>query len=325
MKFLMISILFVASTPDLETGIALRQEGRFEEAIQILEEVVSAQPDSFEAQRELGHALVLAGKYQEAIAAYEKLAASGDAQWQIEAAKWSGLTYLYLGEIDKSLAGNARESELAREAGDRAARILAAWYRGHIFIELGRLDEANSTFLDALEWAMDDVDILHHAGVMTARQGDAGSLRYQIEDLQQAVRRLGDESQIRRVYHLQAELALLQGKPKEAMERIEQANRLAPHPYYREPMARTYLALDDAQAAEEVYRKIISATDERLDVPLYYVMALRGLAEVLETLGRAEEAAVYWQRFLSHWGDVSPPLPGVTEAKTRLSAINPSR
>jgi tetratricopeptide (TPR) repeat protein len=90
-------------------------------------------------------------------------------------------------------------------------------------------------------------------------------------------------------------------------------------------MARTYLALDDAQAAEEVYRKIISATDERLDVPLYYVMALRGLAEVLETLGRAEEAAVYWQRFLSHWGDVSPPLPGVTEAKTRLSAINPSR
>ena len=75
--------------------------------------------------------------------------------------------------------------------GNEAARVLAAWYRGHIFIELGRLDEANSTFLDALEWAMDDVDVLHHAGVMTARQGDAGSLRYQIEDLQQAVRRFG--------------------------------------------------------------------------------------------------------------------------------------
>lgn len=317
----MITILFVTSTPDLETGIALRQDGQIEEAIQLFEEIVSSQPDSHEARRELGHALVLAGKYQEAIEAYEKLAVSGDEQWQIEAAKWTGLTYLYLGDMDKALAGNAREAELARQSGDVSARILAAWYRGHILIELGRFGEANSTFLDALEWATDDVDLLHHAGVMTARQGDAGSLRYQIEDLQQAVRRSRDDSQTRRVYHLQAELALLQDQPGKALEQIERANRMAPHPYYRETMARAYLANDDQVAAEEVYRDIISATDERLDIPLYYVMALKGLASVLDSRGQVEEATSYYEQFLSLWGNAPQPLPGVAEAKSRLSEI----
>ncbi len=266
MQWLMIAILFATTAPDLETGKALRQEGRIEEAIELFQEVVSSQPDLHEAHRELGHALVLAGRYQEAIEAYGKLAVSSDEQWQIEAAKWTGLTYLYLGEMDKALAGNAREAELARHAGDTSARVLAAWYRGHILIELGRFGEANSTFLDALEWATDDVDLLHHAGVMTARQGDAGSLRYQIEDLQQAVRRSRDESQMRRVYHLQAELALLQDQPGKALEQIEQANRMAPHPYYRETMARAYLANDDRVAAEAVYRDINSANDARLDI-----------------------------------------------------------
>jgi tetratricopeptide (TPR) repeat protein len=325
MNSLLISILFVASTADLETGIALRQDGKLEEAIQMFEEIVASQPSSQPARRELGHALVLAERYQEAIEAYEDLAASSDERWQIEGTKWAGLTYLYLGEIDKALEANTREAELARGSGDQAARVLATWYRGHVLTELDRFGEANASFLDALEIDANDLNTLHLAGVMAARQGDAGSLRYQIEDLQQAVRRSADESERRRVYHLQAELALLQGKPKAALEPAERANRLTPHPLYREALARAHLALDQGEAAEKVYRDIVTSTDERLDIPLYYVIALKGLADVLDSRGQKEEAVSYYEKFLSLWGNASQPLPGVAEAKSRLSEIQSSR
>lgn len=325
MQWLMITILFLGRPADLDTGIALRAEGRIEEAIELFQELISSRPELHEANLELGHALTLAGRYGEAIEAYENLAASDDKHWQLEAAKWSGLTYLYLGAIDKMLQVNSRQAELARQSGDRAARVLATWYRGHVLTELGRFAEANTSFLDALEIDPNDLNTLHLAGVMAARQGDAGSLRYQIEDLQQAVRRSTDETEMRRVYHLQAELALLQGKPKQALEPIERANRLAPHPLYREALARTHLALNDEEAAEKVYRDIVSATDERLDIPLYYVMALKELAHILDDKNQAEEAATYYQRFLSHWGDATQSLPGIMEAKSRLSEIDASR
>lgn len=325
MPWLIFVILLAASPAELDTGIALRQEGRIEEAIRLFEDLLSSRPDDQEARRELGHALTLGGRYREAIEAYQNLAESSPAHWQIEAARWQGLAHLYLGEIDSALELNARESELARQSGDRAARVLAAWYRIHILTELGRFREANSTFLEALDWAPDDIHILHHAGVMTARQGDAGSLRYQIEDLQKEVQRSGDETQMRRVYHLQAELALLQGEPKKALERIERANRLAPHPFYRDVMARAHLALGNPKAAEEAYRDIVTSTDERLDIPLYYVMALRGLAEALDAQGQTEAAASCFEKFLSHWGEAREPLPGVAAARSRLATINVAR
>jgi tetratricopeptide (TPR) repeat protein len=196
--------------------------------------------------------------------------------------------------------------------------VHARWYRGHIYTELGRFGEANDAFLEALETASDDLNTLHLAGVMAARQDDAGSLRYQIEDLQQAAKDSGESSQMRRVRHLQAELALLQDQPKRALSNAQEANELFPHPLYREAMARSHSNLDDPAAAESAYRDITDATDERLDIPLYYIKALLGLAKALDAQGKEEEAISYYERFLSLWGDAPMQLPGVTEAKQRV-------
>ena len=101
---LILASLLSSSAPDLDSGKKLRQEGKLEEASVAFQEILASQPDSHEAQRELGHSLALAGRYREAIEAYEKLAASEDLRWQLESAKWSGWTHLYLGDIDASLA-----------------------------------------------------------------------------------------------------------------------------------------------------------------------------------------------------------------------------
>jgi tetratricopeptide (TPR) repeat protein len=321
MTWILCSVLLLVQ-PDLETAKTARQEGRFDEAIASLEQILAAQPELVEARLELGHTLTLSGRYREAIDSYEKLAQSSNPRWKVESARWSGRTQLYLGAIDNSLKGLAELAEAAQAAEDPSARVQATWYRGHIETELHRFGEANEAFLEALELDPNDLNALHLAGVMAARQGDTGSLRYQIEDLQKAVGKSRETSQMRRVHHLQAELALLQERPKSALSQIDKAIELFPHPLYRETKARAHLALDEPAAAESVYREIVTASDERLDIPLSYIMSLLGLARTLDAQDKSEEAAEYFKKFLAHWENDS--LPGVGAAKSRLTELGVS-
>lgn len=325
MLYWFLVVVLLPVQPELETGRTRRQEGRLDEAAGIFEQILDSRPDDLEARRELGHTWVLAGRYDQALRAYEKLSATADTSWQMESLKWTGLTKIYLGDFETSISRLEQLATLARRSNDRAAEVFSTWYRGHIYTELAQFGRANSAFLEGLELAPDDLNVLHLAGVLAARQGDEGSLRYQIEDLQQLASRCVDASQMRRVYHLQAEHALMQGQPKTALARIEQANKLMSHPLYREAMARARLALEEPEAAEAAYREIVSSTDARLDIPLYYVKALLGLARVLDARGESEEARLYYQRYLSHWGGRSDPLPGVSEAMARLSELGTTR
>ena len=318
---LILASLLSSSAPDLDSGKKLRQDGKFEEAIVAFQEILASQPDSLEAQRELGHSLALAGRYREAIEAYEKLAASEDLRWQLESAKWSGWTHLYLGDIDRSLTEAEKEAELAKQLGERSAQVHAIWYTGHVRTELEQFGRANAAFVAALELGPDDLNALHQVGVLATKQGDWGSLRYQIQDLEQAVARSGRPDQLRRVYHLQGELAISQGNPKKAHERLEKANGLFPHPLYQDAIARAYLAEENLAEAAATYRAIVESTDQRLDVPDYYVNTLFELAKTLDALEKSEEAASHYQKFLEHWGKAGDSLPGVTDAKKRLGEL----
>jgi tetratricopeptide (TPR) repeat protein len=202
MTELILASFLLSTTPDLDSGKKLRQEGKLEEAIVVFEDVLANQPDSLEAQRELGHSLVLAGRYSEAIRVYEKLAGSDDLRWQLESAKWSGLAHLYRGDIEAASAKSKEEAELAKQLGERSAQVHATWYAGHVHTELGQFGRANVAFIAALDIGPNDLNALHLVGVLAARQGDWGSLRYQIQDLEEAIARSGDPDQLRRVYHL---------------------------------------------------------------------------------------------------------------------------
>ena len=316
---LVLAVLVASSAPDLEPGRKLRQEGKIQEAILFFQEVLASQPDPLDAERELGHCLVLAGRYAEAVAAYAKLAASDDPRRQLEAAKWTGLTHLYLGNIETALEQNRREKHLAEQLGERSAQVRATWYAGQVHTELGQFGAANTSFLAALDLSPDDLDALHLVGVLTARQGDWGSLRHQVQDLELAVARSGDPDPTGRVYHLKAELALGQGKPQEAQELLEKTS--ITNPLDQETMARAYRAQGDLPRAEATYGTILHFTDHRLDAPLYYMKALLGMAEVLDSQERGEEAASLYRRFLEHWGNAAGPLPGVAAARKRLEQL----
>jgi tetratricopeptide (TPR) repeat protein len=319
----LLALSLMATEADLAAGQKLRREGELERAVAFFQAKVAEAPDQWAARRELGHSLALAGRYREAIEAYQG-APAADPRAQQESARWTGLTLLYLGEVDSALERLKHEAEIAERNGDRSAQVHATWYRGHVLTEVGSFGPAGTAFLEALALEPEDLNTLHLFGVLTARQGDLGSLRYQIEDLrplaQSAEGRAGGRGQMRRVAHLQGEYELLRGKPAASLPFLERAASLFPHPLYREAIARAQAAQKRLEAAAGTYRSILNATDERLDIPLYYVKALRGLAKTLDALDKREEAAAAYERFLAHWGE-SSSLPGVAEARERLQSL----
>ena len=317
---LVLAALLSSSPADLEPGRELRQEGEIEEAIVFFQGALASEPDSVEAQQELGHCFVVAGRYTEAIEMYGNLAASQDLRWQLEAAKWTGLAHLYLGNIEASLEQSRLEARLAAQLGESSASARAARHVGYVHAELSQFGEANTAFVSALERNPNDLDTLYLVGVLSARQGDWGSLRYQVMDLEPVVRRSGNPDLMGRVDHLKAELALARGDAREANELLETASG-SKNALYEETHARAYSDQGDLAQAEATFRSILDATDERLEFPLLYVKALLGMATLLDAQERGEEAASFYRRFLEHWENAAGPLPGVVEARSRLQQL----
>ena len=322
---LIIAAAVLMSPTDLETGRSLRQEGRWEEAVEHFETILSSQPGNSEARLELGHTLALSGQYNRALETYGELAEAREARWRMASSRWKGLTHLYRGEIAEGLSELERLSDQARQVSDLGGELFTTWYPGHVYTVLSQFGKANRAFLKALELAPDNFNVLHLAGVMAAHQGDEGSLRYQVQDLEQMVRQSGETSQMRRVHHLQAEVALLQEQPKKALTEIVKAQELFDHPLYHETAARIHMALDDPSAAESAYRQIVTSTDARLDIPLYYPKALFGLARALDAQEKTDEALTYYEQFLSLWSEASEPFPEMGAAKTRFRELKASR
>ena len=160
----------------------------------------------------------------------------------------------------------------------------------------------------------------HHQGVLSARQGDWGSLRYQVMDLEPVVRRSSNSDGMSRIDHLKAELALARGDAREANELLENASG-SKNALYEEAQARAYYEHGDLAQAEATFRSILDATDERLEFPLLYVKALLGMAKLLDAQEQGEEAASFYRRFLEHWETAVGPLPGVVEARSRLQQL----
>jgi superkiller protein 3 len=316
---LVLAIALSNATTDLEAGRALRQQGKIDEAIAFFQKSLAAEPASPEALRELGHSFALAGRYPEAIETYGQLA-SQNLRWQLEGAKWTGLTHLYLGNVEASLDQSRLEERLAAQLGESSAAARAARQIGYVYTELAQFASANTAYVTALNRDPNDIDTLYFVGILAARQGDWGSLRYQVLDLEPLVAYSHNPDRTGLVDHLKAELAVSRGDEEEALELLDGTGS-ANATLYLATRARAYDHQGDLAKAEATYRSILDSTDDRLEFPLVYVKALLGMAEVLDAQGRQEEAASTYRRFLEHWGNAAGPLPGVVDARSRLELL----
>jgi tetratricopeptide (TPR) repeat protein len=128
---------------------------------------------------------------------------------------------------------------------------------------------------------------------------------------------------------LRAQVAYLEGDPEEALRLLEQVEprgswALRPESLFRSQARERYLrarALEALGRDEEALGWYASLGWIIAEI-FYVAPALLRSAEIYERLGQPEQAATYYRRFITRWGDCDPELrPLVTGAEQALARL----
>jgi tetratricopeptide (TPR) repeat protein len=132
---------------------------------------------------------------------------------------------------------------------------------------------------------------------------------------------------------LRAEVALRAGRAEEALALLAvpadaPPPELANHPVFARELERLWRAdaLYEAGRNEEALRWYRNAFAYTFDEEIYRPYITLRRAELLDRLGRPEEAAAEYSRFLELWPDPAPDLhPLVEDARQRLATLRSER
>jgi eukaryotic-like serine/threonine-protein kinase len=91
----------------------------------------------------------------------------------------------------------------------------------------------------------------------------------------------------------------------------------SPSCYNQFLIAESYARLGEHEKAVEWYRRLLTKPDEEI-IPTLLVRTRLRLGDALTELGRHEEARAEYAKFLAAWGKADRPLPDVERARQRL-------
>ena len=140
---------FIEETENLHKGMTLLEEGNFEEAIDVLDEVVNSD-ETAEYYYNIGYIKALEEKYGEAIPAFQK-ATQLDSLYG-KAFEALGRAYKALGQIEE-----------AEKYMQKAAEI---------YLDKDKVEEAEFILNDILAISQDSVNIFNSLGVLYRKKGD---------------------------------------------------------------------------------------------------------------------------------------------------------
>jgi len=127
-------------------GIPLIGEGRYEEALQVVDKALERNPDDANAWYLMGMALGRLGRYEEALQAYDKVLELNPDDEHAWGAK--GIALIELGRSEEALQAYNKALELSPD-------ISKTWYgKAFEFDKLGRYEETPTTFKKASELNM---------------------------------------------------------------------------------------------------------------------------------------------------------------------------
>jgi hypothetical protein len=116
---------------------------------------------------------------------------------------------------------------------------------------------------------------------------------------------------------------LAEGEVERALEILESEEQIStiPDPDLFVGLADAYEASDRWAASEQALRTLIQKRWDHYEGVVAWITAHYRLAQVCERLGKTEEAAVHYRRFVDLWGEADTEVPKISEARRRLEAL----
>ena len=122
---------------------------------------------------------------------------------------------------------------------------------------------------------------------------------------------------------LKARVLFAEGDVNTAIEMLEKEARIAtnPNPDLFEGLAEAYAAGNRWEETESSLRRIIELKWDAYEGLVPWVTTHFQIGQVYERLGKGEEAANSYQRFIDLWGNADTDLPQIVLARERLEVL----
>ena len=277
--------IIVKSDPEFSSGLflwdlgnALVNLGRYEEAIASYDKALEIKPDQDEGWYNRGIALVILGRSEEAIASYDKaleIKPDKDEAWYNR-----GNALDNLGRSEEAIASWDKALEIKPDQDE-------GWYnRGIALVILGRSEEAIASYDKALEIKPDDDQAWNNRGVALDNLG-----RYEeaIASWDKALEIKPDKDE---AWYNRGNALVILGRSEEAIASYDKALEIKP---------------DDDQAWNNRgnalvilgrYEEAIASWDKALEIKPDKDEAWYNRGIALDNLGRYEEAIASWDKAL---------------------------
>jgi len=312
--------------------------GQFDEALRYADEAMRTHPAwSFDSRA--GWALIHKGQGEAARERFRRRAQNTPSS-QADSAADMGLSYLREGRHADAQAEFLRALDMFQKNGQKFSEIQCRFGLGEALLIQGKFTEALAQF-DQAEKISDEVYKFDFNPIPLTRRLYAGrafigelqldKAAAAAEEIKGIVKRQNmAPAYLDFSYLLEAEIAMAQNKPEEALRILDRASFHAwwSSPFYWRTKAAAEEALGRFEPAIESYKKflgfiLIARQDIGDPVRYFYEMSMvdYNLGRIAEKMNDTAAAKDHYRKFLEGMTAADPGLPEVADAQKRLAAL----
>lgn len=246
-------------------GELLLKMGKFDDSIAQYRKALAIDPNFVPSHLGIAADLIYQGKAEEAAAELRKITEKARNDGERRTALF-GLTVLDVdsGKLDKALEGMDQQYALGEKTNDIPAMTGDLQFRGNILLEMGRYDDAKTSFerllkmtedSDLSQEIKDNAKLFHHYNLARVALGkkDYATAKAEAEAFRKGTEDLKNPFQAKQAHELAGTIALEEKDYDKAIAELQQANQQNPYDLYR--MCQSYQGKGDSARAKEFCKK----------------------------------------------------------------------
>lgn len=310
-------------------------QGRQDMALNEIENALSYDPDDYLSTELMGNIYHIQGNYQAAEHTYRELIDMDDPFKQLEGRLWLAYQYLDRGQIENCRKEIFQGIKEAKKYEFKPSTLNFLKFLTYLNLQMNNLDEALDVSNQMIETASEInsregiLSALYLRGHTYVKLNKINEAENTAEQLKQLIEKTGIQKHMRYYYHLTGMLAQNKNMTSQAIEEFEKALSLLPHQhevinehaFYLFPLAFLYYQLGELEKAREQFEEIVSLTTGRLKWGDIYAKSYYWLGKIFQKKGWHGKAIENYRKFFQLWEKADLGLPEIEDARKQLALL----
>ena len=271
---------------------------------------------------EYGALLIRMGRFDEAGRVFAKMFEL-DTRAQARGHRSLGMLYLYRGRYADGITHLREAALLARSTQSGLTEMRNRLFLASALEGKGQRDAATAEMRrinELFRTSYVQPTMLMYVARAAIRRGDIGMARVFLDSIVARTPTESDEDRAIRAL-VTGELAIAEGRPREALASLELAYRLDSSAYYLESVANAMANAGDYAGAIARYEKMSGSPEFGWEAQEAYSLVHHRLGRLHERNGDTARAVASYEKFLDLWRGADADIREVIEARGRLRTL----